>query len=238
MVSEDLGGGLILPHEHVFVDMRAPITLTWEAREADAVVALAVAPELVRARRAGVAAIVVCTPVGSGARRIWNSLCRARRVCTLRGAHWPLPRAVDPQVGTYGERSGTGGMDGGRSLTVGIGRSGVQAAWIKLSAGDDGLTDLETKVLSRHRCWSHHGATLEVTRFGDAWPWIRSRFLSVVASILRVSSGSTREQADLELHTVTYAGEGVARVRRDWQLRTVGWRGRRFGSPGAGERVC
>jgi len=64
---EDLGGGLILPHEHVFVDMRGADHPDVGSAEPDAVVAL-MAPELVRARRAGVAAIVVCTPVGVGRR--------------------------------------------------------------------------------------------------------------------------------------------------------------------------
>src|SRR5687767_8378006 len=59
--------GLILPHEHVFVDLR-----TWdqpgygEAEAAD-VVAL-MAPEVERARAAGVTAIVDCGPVGVGRR--------------------------------------------------------------------------------------------------------------------------------------------------------------------------
>ena len=34
-----------------------------------------------------------------------------------------------------------------KELTVGIDSTGVRAGWIKLSAGDDGITDCETKIL-------------------------------------------------------------------------------------------
>ena len=59
--------GLILPHEHVFVDLR-----TWDqpgyaqAETAD-VIAL-MAPEIARAQAAGITAIVECSTVGVGRR--------------------------------------------------------------------------------------------------------------------------------------------------------------------------
>ena len=59
--------GLILPHEHVFVDLR-----TWDqpgyaqAETAD-VIAL-IAPEIARAQAAGVTALVECSTVGVGRR--------------------------------------------------------------------------------------------------------------------------------------------------------------------------
>ena len=59
--------GTILPHEHVFVDLR-----TWDTpgyAEADpAEVVEAVAPEIERVRGAGVSAIVECSTVGVGRR--------------------------------------------------------------------------------------------------------------------------------------------------------------------------
>src|SRR4029453_5332982 len=59
--------GMILPHEHVFVDLR-----TWdqagyaEADPADVVAVMG--PEIERARAAGVTAIVECSTVGVGRR--------------------------------------------------------------------------------------------------------------------------------------------------------------------------
>src|SRR5688500_14769026 len=59
--------GMILPHEHVFVDLR-----TWDQpgyAEADpAEVVALMAPEIVRAQAAGVTAIVECSTVGVGRR--------------------------------------------------------------------------------------------------------------------------------------------------------------------------
>ena len=59
--------GLILPHEHVFVDFRLPSHPDHAAADPSAVVAL-MAPEVVKARSQGVTAMVDCTPVGVGRR--------------------------------------------------------------------------------------------------------------------------------------------------------------------------
>src|SRR5688500_12814889 len=63
--AEDLG--MLLPHEHVFVDLR-----TWDQpgyAEADpaAVIAL-MGPEIARAQAVGVTAIVECSTIGVGRR--------------------------------------------------------------------------------------------------------------------------------------------------------------------------
>ena len=59
--------GLILPHEHVFVDLRTPDTPGHGQAEPEAVVAL-MGPEIRRAQAVGVTALVECTPVGVGRR--------------------------------------------------------------------------------------------------------------------------------------------------------------------------
>src|SRR5262245_64538964 len=59
--------GVILPHEHVFVDLRTPDQPGYAQAETADVVAL-MAPEIERARAAGVTAIVDCAPVGVGRR--------------------------------------------------------------------------------------------------------------------------------------------------------------------------
>jgi phosphotriesterase-related protein len=111
----------------------------------DAVVAL-MAPELVRAREAGVAAIVVCTPVGVGRRAdIELAVSRAG------GLPLVVPTGVyrEPWIPAWVFAASEGEL---RDWMVGelldeIGNTGVRAAWIKLSAGDDGLTATEAKVL-------------------------------------------------------------------------------------------
>ena len=141
--SDELG--LILPHEHVFVDLR-----TWnqpgyaQAETAD-VVAL-MAPEIVRAKAAGVTALVECSTVGVGRR---PDILKA--VSEATGFPLVVPTGVyrEPwipdwiQAATEAELRDW--MTGELSHEIGSDR--VQAGWIKLSAGDDGLTECETKVL-------------------------------------------------------------------------------------------
>ncbi len=142
---EDLGGGPILPHEHVFVDMRGADHPDLGVADADAVVAL-MAPELARAREVGVAAVVVCTPVGVGRRADVE-------LAVSRAADLPLvvPTGIyrEPWIPRWAHEASEADLAAWMQaeLEVGIGRTGVRAAWIKLSAGDDGLTRAETKVL-------------------------------------------------------------------------------------------
>lgn len=137
--------GMILPHEHVFVDLR-----TWDrpgyAQADPADVVRLMVPELERARAAGVTAIVDCGPVGVGRRAdILQAVSQA--------AGFPLvvPTGVyrEPWIPPWVHAAS---VDELRCWMLGelqgeIEQSGVQAAWIKLSAGDDGLTPCETRVL-------------------------------------------------------------------------------------------
>jgi phosphotriesterase-related protein len=141
--AEELG--LILPHEHIFVDLRTPdVSGQGEAEKADVVRLMA--PELERAREAGVSALVECTPEGVG-RRV--DLVAA----VSRAAQFPVvvPTGIyrEPWVPgwahTATEEQLRAWMQG--ELEGFIAGSGVQAGWIKLSAGDDGLTPVETKIL-------------------------------------------------------------------------------------------
>src|SRR5258706_4577535 len=59
--------GMILPHEHVFVDLRTCDQPGYAQAEAADVIAL-MGPELTAARAVGVSALVECTPVGVGRR--------------------------------------------------------------------------------------------------------------------------------------------------------------------------
>jgi phosphotriesterase-related protein len=137
--------GMVLPHEHVFVDLR-----TWdqpgyaEAEPAD-VVAL-MWPELERARSAGVSAIVEASTLGVGRRA---DIDRA----VSEAARFPLvvPTGIyrEPWVPHWGHDASEDELHEWmvRELSDEIAGTGVQAGWIKLSAGDDGLTASETKIL-------------------------------------------------------------------------------------------
>jgi phosphotriesterase-related protein len=137
--------GMILPHEHVFVDLR-----TWDqpgyAQADPADVVKLMAPEIAKAKAAGITALVECSTVGVGRRAdILRSVSEATSfpLVAPTGIYrepW-IPRwahdASEDELADWmmGELEGE------------IAKSGVQAGWIKLSAGDDGLTACETKIL-------------------------------------------------------------------------------------------
>lgn len=137
--------GIILPHEHVFVDLRTWDTPGYAQAETQAVIALMM-PELERARAAGVTAIAEASTVGVGRRA---DILRA----VSKAASFPLlvPTGVyrEPWIPAWiheaSEEALREWMIG--ELNAGIEESGVRAGWIKLSAGDDGLTPTESKVL-------------------------------------------------------------------------------------------
>jgi phosphotriesterase-related protein len=141
--AEELG--LILPHEHVFVDLR-----TWDqpgyaqAETAD-VIAL-MGPEISRAQAAGVTALVECSTVGIGRR---PDILKA--VSEATGFPLLVPTGVyrEPWIPDWilaaSEAELRDWMTG--ELSDEIRPDGVKAGWIKLSAGDDGLTECESKVL-------------------------------------------------------------------------------------------
>jgi phosphotriesterase-related protein len=151
--------GMILPHEHVFVDLRTPDQPGYAQAAADEVVRLMV-PELERARAAGVTALVDCGPVGVGRRA---DILRA--VSEAAGFPLVVPTGIyrEPWVPSWAQAASEdelySWMRG--ELEGNIEQSGVQAGFIKLSAGDDGLTDCETKILrAAARAAAATGATI------------------------------------------------------------------------------
>jgi phosphotriesterase-related protein len=148
--------GILLPHEHVFVDLR-----TWdqpgyaEARSAD-VVAL-MAPEIHKAQAAGIRALVECTPVGVG-RRV--DILKA--VSDATGFPLVVPTGVyrepwiPPWVHAASEEQLREWMQ--NELEGQVEQTGVQAGFVKLSAGDDGITPTEAKALraAAHAAQSTH----------------------------------------------------------------------------------
>ena len=137
--------GMILPHEHIFVDLRTWDQPGYAQAEADDVIAL-MAPEIAKAQSVGVTAIGECSTGGVGRRA---DILKAVSEAT----HFPLvvPTGIyrEPWVPDWAHAASEEEL---REWMVGellgeIEESGVQAGWIKLSAGDDGLTACETKIL-------------------------------------------------------------------------------------------
>jgi len=137
--------GVILPHEHVFVDLRTWDQPGYAQADPDDVIRL-MAPEIEKAKAVGVTAIGECSTVGVGRRAdILKAVSEATNFPLLA----PTGIYREPWVPDWAhdadEEELREWMTG--ELRGEIEGSGVQAAWIKLSAGDDGITATETKIL-------------------------------------------------------------------------------------------
>lgn len=136
---------MILPHEHVFVDLR-----TWDqpgyAQAEPADVIELVGPEIAKAQAAGVSAIVECSTVGVGRRA---DIDKAVSEATNFPIVVPTGIYREPWIPDWAhDASETKLREWMKAeLLDEIEASGVQAGWIKLSAGDDGMTECEAKVL-------------------------------------------------------------------------------------------
>jgi phosphotriesterase-related protein len=137
--------GMILPHEHVFVDLRTWDQPGYGEAYPDDVIAL-MGPEIERAKAVGVTAIVECSTGGVGRRA---DIDKAVSVATGFPLVVPTGFYREPWIPDWVHAASEGKLIEWMTaeLTGEIEASGVQAGWIKLSAGDDGLTDCERKVL-------------------------------------------------------------------------------------------
>ncbi len=137
--------GLILPHEHIFVDLRTPDVPGQGEADAAAVIAM-MAPEVEKAKAVGVTALVECSPVGVARRADMDK-------AVSEATDFPIVMATgiyrEPWVPQWAQQASEDELYEWMlgELNGDIEGSGVRAAWIKLSAGDDGLTPLETKIL-------------------------------------------------------------------------------------------
>jgi phosphotriesterase-related protein len=137
--------GMILPHEHVFVDLRTWDKPGYGQSDAADVIAL-MQPEIEKIKAQGITALVECSTVGVGRRAdIDKAVSEATSlpIVVPTGVYrepWILPWMHEASEAALEEW-----MTG--ELTGEIEHSGVQAGWIKLSAGDDGITTTEAKVL-------------------------------------------------------------------------------------------
>lgn len=137
--------GMILPHEHIFVDL-GPIEAAAYRQALAADVIPVMAPELEKIKAQGISALVECTPEGVGRRADID-------LEVSRAAGFPivLPTGIyrEPWVPQWAQDASEEEIAAWmiRELNEEIAGTGVQAAWIKVSAGDDGITPLEAKIL-------------------------------------------------------------------------------------------
>jgi len=137
--------GLILPHEHLFTDLRGPLVDGYAQAETDAVVHV-VEPYLVDAATSGVTALVECSTVGVG-----------RNLMILRSLAEISPIRIIAPTGVYQEAFTPASLrEIGESaladlwtteLTEGIEGTSIRAGFINLAMSDDGPTLLEIRNL-------------------------------------------------------------------------------------------
>jgi len=137
--------GMILPHEHVFVDLRTPDQPGYaEADPADVIRLMG--PQIAAIKAQGVTALVECSTGGVGLRvDIDLAVSRATGLPIV----VPTGNYREPWIPEWVRGASEAELEAWmrRELTVGVGDTGVRAAWIKLSAGDDGITPLEARIL-------------------------------------------------------------------------------------------
>lgn len=137
--------GMILPHEHVFVDLRTPDQPGYAQADVTDVLALMV-PQIEAIKALGVTALVECSTGGVGRRADFD-------LAVSRATDFPIvvPTGnyrepwIPDWVATASEDALFDWMLS--ELEKGIEQTGFQAGWIKLSAGDDGMTALEERIL-------------------------------------------------------------------------------------------
>ncbi len=137
--------GMILPHEHVFVDLRTPDQPGYaEADPAEVVRVMRPQIEAIRAR--GVTALVECSTGGVGLR---VDIDLAVSQATGLPIVVPTGNYREPWIPDWVREASEADLEAQmfRDLAEGVGDTGVKAAWIKLSAGDDGITALEARIL-------------------------------------------------------------------------------------------
>lgn len=137
--------GMILPHEHIFVDLGPIEAESYKTADVDEVVAV-MQPEIEKIKAQEITALVECTPVGVGRRA---DIDKAVSLATNFPVVVPTGIYREPWVPQWAHDMGEEALKEWMisELTGEIEESGVQAAWIKVSAGDDDMTACEAKIL-------------------------------------------------------------------------------------------
>lgn len=197
--------GMILPHEHVFVDLRTPDQLGYAMAEAADVIAL-MQPQIERIKRLGVTALVECTTIGVGRRADID-------LAVSLAADFPI---VVP-TGSYREPWITGWVAAAsekaledwmvRELTERFDEADFRAGWIKISAGDDGISAIEERILRA----AAHAAARTGAVIGSHT--IKGRVVMQQLDIIESEGGRadrfisihTQEEPDIALHRAVAA---------------------------------
>lgn len=157
--------GLILPHEHLFTDLRGPRAAGYARAEPPDVVRV-VRPFLAEAAAAGVTALVECSTVGVG-----RNLSVLRALAEAASIHIVAPTGVyrDAYIPESMREMHVSDLARlwAKELTEGIEESSIRAGFIKLAMSDDGPTALEVRNLkAAARASQDTGAAVAIHTIG------------------------------------------------------------------------
>jgi phosphotriesterase-related protein len=137
--------GLVLPHEHLFTDLRGPSVPDYAQADPTEVVKV-VEPYLVEASASGVSLLVECSTVGVG-----RNLQVLRSLADSTTIHIVVPTGVYREAYIPESLHEVGENELAdlwtRELTTGIEGTSIRAGFIKLAMSDDGPTPLEIRNL-------------------------------------------------------------------------------------------
>ncbi|SMQ65463.1 phosphotriesterase-related protein [Devosia lucknowensis] len=196
--------GLILPHEHVFVDLRTPDQQGYAQADPDDVVRL-MAPQIEAIMAQGVTALVECSTGGVGLRvDIDLAISKATGLPIV----VPTGNYREPWIPDWVRDASEAALERWMvgHLTDGVDDTGVVAAWIKVSAGDEGITPLETRILrAAARASAQTGAIIGSHT-------IKGRVVLDQLDIIEAEGGSasrfisihTQEENDFGLHRAVF----------------------------------
>jgi phosphotriesterase-related protein len=138
--------GLILPHEHIFTDLRGPDRPGYGKADREEVIRV-MKPLLVGAKSAGVNTLIECTTIGVG-----RNVPVVAELASESGLHIVVPTGVYGRAQFAPKRfAEMSENDLARWMTqeivAGIEGTGVKAGFIKTAASETGLQPLEEKFL-------------------------------------------------------------------------------------------
>jgi phosphotriesterase-related protein len=137
--------GLILPHEHLFTDLRGPEVPDYAQADREDVVQ-ALSPILRAAQKAGVTGFVECSTIGVG-----RNAQMLRAISQTTPIHIIMPTGVyrDDYVPAWIKDRTAEDMAQlwVRDLTSGVEDTGLKAGFIKIAVSDDGPRPIEERIL-------------------------------------------------------------------------------------------
>lgn len=146
--------GLVLPHEHLFTDLRGPHVADYAQANPEAVVGVMM-PHLKFAHNAGVTAMVECSTVGVG-----RNLEILKHFAKSSPIHIIAPTGVYREAYIPDDLKQTSMEELSeiwiRELTEGMENSNIRAGFVKIAMSDEGPTKLEIRNLKAAALTSQH----------------------------------------------------------------------------------